>query len=287
MPFPEVQSARDYNRGLPAPIRSVHIAWAVALAVSKPLRAWATVPSRRPWAVPILWFVPLAFIVMSFDGAISTFFRSHHIGGDIRRELEAAQQYGQMVSSLLIALVIYLQDPPRRRRLLDWAAAFIVAGIVCNAMKLLIGRPRPMFNDPLCFLGPLGEYPINAKVGVRHAWEFWAGISSDLWSMPSSHTAYACLMAAAIASLYPRLRIIAGALATLVGFARVATGAHYPSDVFVGAAIGLSLGRTAMAHHWGERLARITSRAASTSDATASERHDIEKRGTGSPSPID
>ncbi len=260
MPFPEVQTARDYNRGLPAPIRWVHIGWALALAISRPLRTWATVPSRRPWAVPILWFVPLAFLVMGLDGAISMYFRTHRLGGDIRREIGAAQQYGQMVSSLLIALVIYLQDPARRRRLLDWAAAFIVAGIVCNAMKMGIGRPRPMFSDPMIFLGPLGEYPINisvkgeTQVVLRHGWEFWGKNSADLWSMPSSHTVYACIMAAAIGSLYPRLRYLAGGLAVLVGFARVAVGAHYPSDVLIGAAIGLAIGRTAMARRWGEKL---------------------------------
>src|SRR6185295_20103055 len=146
----------------------------------------------------------LAFLVMSFDGAISVFFRTHKIGGDIRREIEAAQQYGQLVSSLLIALVIYLQDPPRRRRLLDWGAAFVVAGIVCNVMKMGIGRPRPMFSDPGYFLGPFGQYPINVNVKIngkeevqvvlRHAWEFWGKSSADLWSMPSSHTVYACLI---------------------------------------------------------------------------------------------
>ncbi len=224
--------------------------------ITKPLRAWATVPARRTWAVPILWFVPLAFLILPLDGAIVHYFRRHPLGGDIRRELEAAQQYGQLISSLLIALVIFLQDPASRRKLLNWVFAFMAAGIICNVMKMGIGRPRPKFDDPLCFLGPLGQYPINERVGIRHAWEFWKGISSDLWSMPSSHTTYACLLAAAISAMYPRLRYVAGALAVLVGMARVVVGAHYPSDVFIGAAIGLSLGRTAMARGWGERLFR-------------------------------
>jgi len=120
-----------------------------------------------------------------------------------------------------------------------------------------------MFDDPHVFLLPLGEYPINIEVEkqqvsvIRHAWDFWGKNAADLWSMPSSHTAYACLMAVVIASLYPRLRVLAGALAGLVAFARIATGAHYPSDVAIGAAIGLSIGRTAVAFHWGDALLRL------------------------------
>lgn len=263
MAFPELQSARDYNRGLSAPVRSVHLVCAAVRDLSAPLRAWASVPTRRPWAVPILWFVPLAFLVLPLDGAIVHYFRRHPLGGDIRRELDAAQQYGQLVSSLLIALVIFLQDPSGRRKLLNWGVAFVIAGVVCNVMKLGIGRPRPLFNDPMCFPGPFGEYPVSilvkdeTRVVLRHAWEFWQKHAADLWSMPSSHTTYACLLAAAISSMYPRLRWVAGSLAVMVGTARVVFGAHYPSDVLIGAAVGLSLGRTAMARGWGERLFRL------------------------------
>jgi membrane-associated phospholipid phosphatase len=263
MTIPEIQSVRDYNRGLPAPIRWIHILWAAALWPTRDIRAWATQPGRKSWAVPILWFGLLGLLFYPVDGPISRFFREHRLGGDIRRELEAAQQYGQLVSSLLIALVIWLQDPRARRRLAHWAAGFLVAGIVCNAGKMLVGRPRPMFDDPHVFLLPLGEYPISIEVEkqqvsvIRHAWEFWGKNAADLWSMPSSHTAYACLMAVVIGCLYPRLKVLAGALAGLVAFARIATGAHYPSDVAMGAAIGLSIGRTAMAFHWGEALLRL------------------------------
>lgn len=205
-----------------------------------------------------MWCVVFAVLAYPVDGWILGYFRRHRLGGDIRRELEAAQQYGQFVSSLLIALVIWLQDPAGRRRLADWGVAFLVAGVVCNGAKWLVGRPRPMFEDPHTFLGPLGKYPISSEVGVHHAWEFWGKNAADLWSMPSSHTAYACLMAVFVGSRYPRLRVLVGALAVLVGLARIVVGAHYPSDVAVGAGIGLCLGRTAVSRRWGEwALGRI------------------------------
>lgn len=183
------------------------------------------------------------------------------MGGDLRRELEAAQQYGQLLSSLLIALIIWLQDPARRRQLADWAAAFAVAGVTCWLLKALVGRPRPKFGDPAYFLGPFGEYPIDSKVGVRHAWEFWSGISSDLWSMPSSHTVYACIMAVAVGRMYPRLAPLVAIIAGIVGFGRIATVAHYPTDVALGAALGAAIARLSMTRRWGQTL--LTRRAAS------------------------
>lgn len=194
--------------------------------------------------------------LIRFDGPISDAaigFRENVLGGDIRRELEALQQFGQGAVTLLIAWAIWLLDPPRRRRLLDWGAAAAIAAVVAYPAKMLIGRPRPKFDDPGYFCGPFGAYPLGPDVGVRHGWEVWAGISSDLWSMPSTHTVYAVVAAVALAVLYPRLKPIAVTMACLVGLARVLFGAHYLSDVLVGGGIGLAAGVVAMRMYLGVR----------------------------------
>jgi membrane-associated phospholipid phosphatase len=218
-----------------------------------------TAPRRRAWAIPLFVAAVLLPVMWRLDPLITGWLTSIKLGGDVRREFEALQQYGQGVSTFLVALVIWLQDPGRRRRLADWAAALIVAGIAVNAVKLLVGRPRPKYGDPDYLLGPFGQYPVDRvvngdPVGIRHAWEIWSGISSDLWSMPSSHTAYAVLMAVAVGSMYPRLRVLVAVLAGLVALGRVMTNAHYASDVLVGAAIGLAIGRAAMQGMWGDRV---------------------------------
>jgi len=121
-------------------------------------------------------------------------------------------------------------------------------------MKMFVGRPRPKFEDPAILLGPWGAYPVDAEVGVRHAWETSAAITADLWSMPSSHTAYAVAMSVFLALVYPRLRPLALAMAVLVGCTRVLLGKHYPSDALVGAAIGLGCCWLAVRGYWGTRL---------------------------------
>lgn len=194
--------------------------------------------------------------LISSDGAISRAvvgFQERSLGGDIRRELHALQQYGQGAVTLLVAWAIWLGDPGRRRRLLDWMAAAAVAGGAAFGLKMLIGRPRPKFDDPGHFLGPFGAYPIDERVGVRHAWEVWAGISSDLWSMPSSHTVFAAVMSVVLWTLYPRLKPLGVLMIVVVGTGRVVFGAHYVSDVLVGAGVGLLAATAAVRGCWGER----------------------------------
>lgn len=60
-------------------------------------------------------------------------------------------------------------------------------------------------------------------------------------SFPSGHTAAACASAMVIAVYLPEYALAGFLLASLVGYSRVYIGVHYPSDVMVGALIGLVL----------------------------------------------
>jgi membrane-associated phospholipid phosphatase len=242
MPTPDVRTAADYTRSAPSP---------------DPVQAVGGQWQRR-----LLYWVAMAVLfalLLPLDGPLSRALRSLQLSGDLRREVEALQQFGQGASAVLILVAIWLGDPANRRRLADFVAGYAFTALIVILAKGLIGRPRPKFDDPLYFLGPLGQYPIDRMsgghpVGVRHAWEVGSGISSDLWSMPSSHTAYAAATAVFVATLYPRLRPLMFALAAFVGVARVLTGAHYPTDVLVGGAIGVFAARLAVDGRWGQRL---------------------------------
>jgi membrane-associated phospholipid phosphatase len=147
-------------------------------------------------------------------------------------------------------------DPRWRTRLADATAAVLLSIAVTHAAKMLIGRPRPKFNDPDYFCGPFGAYPVKHGL-VASGWEVWRGISSDLASMPSSHTSAAMTLAVVLAWFYPRLRWLLVFLVITVGVARVILQAHYPADVAAGATLGYLAAIFALSGRWGSRVARI------------------------------
>jgi membrane-associated phospholipid phosphatase len=61
-------------------------------------------------------------------------------------------------------------------------------------------------------------------------------------SLPSGHTATAFGFAAAVTPEFAHLAFPLYALASAVGYSRVHTGVHYPSDVMTGAVVGLAVG---------------------------------------------
>jgi undecaprenyl-diphosphatase len=61
----------------------------------------------------------------------------------------------------------------------------------------------------------------------------------DEFSFPSGHTMHAVAFAAILTQAIPWLGILLIPFALLTGLSRVVLGLHYPSDVFMGAVLGL------------------------------------------------
>ena len=96
------------------------------------------------------------------------------------------------------------------------------AGIIVKILKILIGRARPVFFEAL-------EWTAFVPFSVN--WEFN--------SMPSGHTAISFAGLVMIGMLAPRYKVLTWTMAILIGFSRVAIGAHWPTDVILGAFIGM------------------------------------------------
>jgi membrane-associated phospholipid phosphatase len=199
--------------------------------------------------------VILAVLLLPFDGAISTFVTQFRPGGDLKRELELLQQFGSPTTMIVCALLIWRLDPRMLARMLDWLLAAGLTWAAVFALKVSLGRPRPKFlGEHLNFLGPWNTYTVQEGDPPRHAWEILADDVTEIWSMPSSHTAFAVVAAVCLTRMYPRLRPIAIVMALLVGVCRVLLKAHYPSDVLVGAAIGYAIAEVCMSRSLGVRL---------------------------------
>ncbi|MBX3356976.1 MAG: phosphatase PAP2 family protein [Phycisphaeraceae bacterium] len=251
-----VAMARDYNQSLWVPVRWGHMAGAAVWGVVGPVVQWSRAEERRAWAWPLLLAAVLFAAIFPLDGPL--FSMSAGLlrrEGDVLRELRAWQQYGAVGSIIFAAAVIWSLDPARRRRLLDLFAAAGLTSIACWVLKGGLGRPRPALGDPHTILGPWAMYPVPTDNGfsLQYAWEFWKG-DAELWSMPSSHTAAAAAMSVFLAANYPRLRWLCVAMVCVVGATRVLTGAHWPSDVAVGAVVGWAIARVTVDRYWGVRV---------------------------------
>lgn len=256
----ELRRTIDHNRGLAAPVLTAHAIVSPIL----PIVRWLRRPRYRHTLLPLVIGVLAAAILYPFDAWLGGLINGlddrsadggRLLGGDVVRELNALQQFGGISSIVLVALGVWLLDPKKAIRLWDLAAATITTSVAVLAGKMLIGRPRPKFDEPELILGPFAAYPLGPGEGVHYAWEFWAGISSDLWSMPSSHTSGATALAMFLALTYPRLKWVAVGWVAVVGFSRVLFGAHWPADVAMGAAVGYAVSHAAVAGMWGQALA--------------------------------
>ncbi|WP_085809531.1 phosphatase PAP2 family protein [Sphingomonas sp. TZW2008] len=74
--------------------------------------------------------------------------------------------------------------------------------------------------------------------GKHHAGTGKGGGDTDFNSFPSGHTAGAVAVAQAVAATQPQLAVTARGGAFAVAALQLPRGAHYPSDVLVGAVIG-------------------------------------------------
>jgi membrane-associated phospholipid phosphatase len=96
--------------------------------------------------------------------------------------------------------------------------AIALPGLVVTLVKGLIGRARPSGPGPFSY--------------IPWTWQH------EYASLPSGHTTTAFAAAAAIAALWPRLRIPMLLFAVIIAMSRVVITAHFVSDVVAAAFVG-------------------------------------------------
>ena len=107
-------------------------------------------------------------------------------------------------------------------------AALLNAAVITQGLKMITGRARPSTADDHTVFRP-GN-----------------GLVPGYGSFPSGHTSAAFSVATVLASRNPGQKWLYYGLASAVGLARVRKSAHFPSDVLVGAAVGILTGHSAI-----------------------------------------
>ena len=127
--------------------------------------------------------------------------------------------------------------------------------VLVAALPLFYGRHGALIALQMAVSGLLGlllyrclkrsfarERPFITHTAITRA-----GAPLDRFSFPSGHTLHAVCFTILIVSGIPQLALLLLPLAATIALSRVVLGLHYPSDVLVGALIGLGLAVGAMA----------------------------------------
>ena len=139
-------------------------------------------------------------------------------------------------------------DPERRGRWLAAAAVAPAAVVVNYAVKVGVGRERPLIED----------HPALARAPSK-------------LSFPSAHATSSLAGATALGRVEPRARVPLYVLAGSICLCRPYLGMHYPSDVLAGALLGLGLGALAPGVRGPDVEERMLDLVADRAEAHASE----------------
>lgn len=121
-----------------------------------------------------------------------------------------------------------------------------------GAAFLLCGPLRKGETRPLRLSWVAGAVALNFGVVEIFKWlVFWprpidvgraVGAATRGSGFPSGHTVPAFLVAVLVGELQPKLRVPAFAMAILIGYSRVEVTAHFASQVWLSALMGVALG---------------------------------------------
>lgn len=199
-------------------------------------RPWPFGLGEKRWWIAVLAVLALLGIALFIDRQASVLAQGWP--QPVREALDQLTPYGESgwilfpaggLYIITAAVALFVRWKLMRTILWQFAAlyAFIFAAVGLPSLfttiaKRLIGRARPMHFDEVGLL--------SFKWNVAD-WSYQ--------SFPSGHATTAFAVAATVGFISERWFYPALALASAIALSRVTLGAHYPSDVLIGAVVGL------------------------------------------------
>ena len=186
---------------------------------------WRLGPAMRPAATLIVLFL----IAQLSDQWTYHHFTFHAIYGSGWGRMLRLAGYFPLWCIVALALILHdwvpralpaLPRASRRGLLLFWSAA--LGGILAELLKIVLRRERPGLTDG------------------AHVFRSWSDqpFSTAQLGLPSSEVAVAFAAAAALARLFPNTWLLWYVIAAGCALTRVASGAHFMSDVILAALVG-------------------------------------------------
>lgn len=157
----------------------------------------------------------------------------------VRMGIDFFRFFGELVVAVIAVGGIALFDPSRRNGIVRIGGVLGMVYFLPLLLKSCCIRYRPT----AFFLHE------NFSGADDSIWQSFGGLVPggnvvDLYqSFPSGHSSLACGLAVVFSLLYPRWRYALAGLACLVMFQRLSSGAHFSSDIFFGAFIGIAVAR--------------------------------------------
>lgn len=228
--------------------------------MTAPLRPAAdAIPSRHAnvanWSPRVLLtaaivLVPLGALALTIDMPVAAWSKAGGVPKELLRFFNFSEVFAHSMGAATLLVTALVLDPGLAFPAVRWPAirwpsfqptaaqermarmigATACGGLVVDVIKLCVSRARPRAIDLESYASAFMTFGLLPGTG-RHA---------DAHSFPSGHAAVAFGLFAALAWRYPRGRWLFLVFAVSAALQRVATSAHYPSDICFGAALGLS-----------------------------------------------
>ncbi len=216
----------------------------------------STLAPWRQFVVPAV-LVLAAAAALGIDMPIARALRTWNESPAIHAGLsyfDMFEMFGHGAGVIVLVLVMHQLDRQRRWAIPRVLLCALAAGGLADLLKLIVLRVRPYEFRPF-------ELGLDSSVwSTFNGWFPALTAGSPGQSFPSAHTATAVGFAAALIWVYPQGQRLFCILAILVGCQRIVCGAHYPSDVLIGAAAGWVVAQlflnVGLAPGWFARLER-------------------------------